>query len=94
VASGAVALGSMLAEVAHDYVVPHIHYLDRLSEPASLALAVGVTASGNIGTYYLLNPKAVAELGVGNLALLGAVSELVGDTMWAKGIKPVIDSMV
>jgi len=94
VASGAVALGSMLAEVAHDYIVENVHYLDKISEPASLALASGITGGGNVGAYYLLNQKAVGELGTANLFLLGSVSELVGDTLWAKGIKPVIDSMV
>ena len=94
VASGAVALGSMLAEIAHDYVVPHIHYLDKMAEPSSLALASATTGGGNVGAYYILNPKAVSELRTANLFLLGSVSELIGDSVWSKGLKPVIDSMV
>jgi len=29
-------------------IVPHIHWLDKVSEPSSLALASGVTGGGNI----------------------------------------------
>ena len=96
VASGAVAVGSIVAEFAHDYVVPHIHYLDKISEPASLALAGATTGGSNIAVHYLArgDGKAVQALGTGNLFLLGAVSELVGYTLWSKGIKPVIDGMV
>ena len=94
VASGAVAVGSVLAEVAHDYIMPHIHYLDKMSEPASLALAGGSTGLGNLGAYYILNPKAIPELGTGNLFLLGAVSELVGDTLYSKLVSPTLQSMV
>ena len=94
VASGAVAVGSLFAEIAHDYIVPHIHWLDKISEPSSLALASGVTGGGNVGAYYLLNPKAINELGVSNLFLLGAGSELVGDTVYSKAVLPMFQNLM
>ena len=96
VASGAVALGSLFSEVAHDYIVPHIHWLDKVSEPSSLALASGVTGGGNIAVHYLArgDGKAVNQLGVSNLFLLGAGSELIGDTLYSKGVYPMFQSMM
>ena len=96
VASGAVALGSILSEIAHDYIVPHIHYLDKLNEPAALALASATTGGGNVAVHYLSrgDGKAVEALGAGNLFLLGAVSEMVGDTVFSKFVAPTIQSMV
>jgi hypothetical protein len=94
VASGAVALGSVFAEFAHEFVMPHIHFLDKLNSPASLALASGSTAMGNVGAYYLLNPKAIPALGVGNLALLGAMSEVVGDQIYSKVINPTLQNLM
>ena len=96
VASGAVAIGSVLSEIAHDYIVPEIHYLDILNTPASLALASGTTGAGNVAVHYLSrgDGKGVEALGVGNLFLLGALREIVGDSIWSKGIKPTLDTMV
>ena len=96
VASGAVALGSVLSEMASEYILPHIHYLDRLNEPASLALTSGTTGVANVGIHYLSrgDGKGVEALGAGNLFLLGSLSEVVGDTIWSKGIKPTLDTMV
>ena len=48
VAAVAVGVGSMLSEVSHDYLLPHIHWLDKVNSPASLALASGVTGTGNV----------------------------------------------
>jgi len=96
VASGAVALGSILSEVAHDWIVPHIHYLDKLNEPAALALASATTGGGNVAVHYLSrgDGKGVEALGAGNLFLLGSVSEIIGDSIWSKGIKPTLDTMI
>ena len=34
----AVGLGSVLSEVAHEFVFPHIHYLEKNGEPSALAI--------------------------------------------------------
>ena len=96
VASGAVALGSVLSEIAHDYIVPHIHYLDKIAEPSSLALASATTGGGNVAVHYQSrgDGKGVEALGAGNLFLLGAVSEMVGDTVFSKCVNPTLQSMV
>ena len=94
VAAVAVGVGSMLSEVSHDYLQSHIHWLDKVNSPASLVLASGVTGTGNVMAYCALNPKAVSELGVMNIAGLGIVSELIGDTVYSKFAKPLIDGMV
>ena len=96
VASGAVALGSILSEVAHDQILPHIHFLDKMNEPSSLALASATTGGGNVAVHYLSrgDGKGVEALGAGNLFLLGAVSEMVGDTVFSKFVAPTIQSMV
>ena len=96
VASGAVAVGSVLSEIAHDWIVPEIHYLDKLNAPASLALASATTGGGNVAVHYLSrgDGKGVEALGAGNLFLLGCVSEMVGDTVFSKFVAPTIQSMV
>ena len=96
VAAAAVAAGSLLAEISHDYVQPMVHTFDKLSEPVSLAVAAGVTGGGNVAAHYLLrgDGKSVAQLGPSNLFLLGALSEMVGDTVYARGILPTFQSLV
>jgi hypothetical protein len=74
--------------------MPLVHILDKISEHASLALATGYTEMGNVGAYYLLNPKAIPALGVGNLALLGGISEIVGDTVYSKVIHPTLQNLM
>jgi hypothetical protein len=90
-ASGlAIGASSALAEVFHDYVFPHIFHDTKLSEPISLAVAGGVTGGASIGINYLYNNKTLNELGVGNLFLFGAVSEMVGTMVYEKGVAHLI----
>ena len=51
----AVGLGSVFAEIAHDFIFPHIHWLDKSSEKASI-----VTAGAASGPARLLADVAIA----------------------------------
>ncbi len=76
--------------------MPHRHTFDKPSEPVSLAVASGVSATGNVATQYLLrgDGKSVQVLGASNLFLLGAVSEVIGDTLYAKMVLPTYQNLV
>ena len=60
----AVLTGSLVAELIHSYVFPHIHALDKMSEPVSAILAGASNSAGAIGVFTLSNPKIVHELGL------------------------------
>ena len=46
-----VAVGSLVAELIHSYVFPHIHALDKMSEPVSAILAGASNSVGAISIY-------------------------------------------
>jgi hypothetical protein len=90
----AVGLGSVLAEVSHDFIFPHIHWLEKSSEKASMLLAGGISGAGMAGIINLANPSGVSELGLPTILGFGMVSEIVGDTIYSKFIKGGYESVV
>lgn len=83
----AVGLGSVLSEVAHEFVFPHIHYLEKNGEPSALAVASAVSSAGLYGGLYSAQPEAITALGPVPIIALGVTSEIVGDYLYANVIK-------
>ena len=82
--------GSLLADVAHDYIFPQIHVEDKVSEPVSAVLAGGINTAGVAGIYYLSNPEIVNALGLPFLAMVGVGSEVIGTYAYEKFLGPMI----
>ena len=87
----AVLTGSLVAELIHSYVFPHIHALDKMSEPVSAVLAGASNSAGAISVFYLSNPKIVNELGLPMIVMGSFLSEVVGDWMYTKFIHPMLE---
>jgi hypothetical protein len=80
----AVMLGSIVAEVAHETVFSHIHYLDKASDKTTL-LTSGAVAGGTMAAgMNVANPGSVQRLGLASLIGAGIAAELVGDIVWTK----------
>lgn len=93
-AGTAVMVGSILAEVAHSWVFPHIHFLDKSSEKASLALASGLSGAGMAGVLSVSNPAVINELGLLTILGAGVVTELVGDQVYNRFVKGAFEGIV
>jgi hypothetical protein len=91
-AAVAVGVGSVVAELSHDFIFPHIHWLDKSSDKASMFLAGGVSGAGMAGVINLANPRGIAELGLPTILGVGMVSEIVGDTIYSKFVKGAFES--
>ena len=87
----AVLTGSLVAELIHSYVFPHIHALDKMSEPVSAILAGASNSAGAIGIFTLSNPKIVNELGLPIIVAGAMMSEVVGDYVYSKFLHPMMD---
>ena len=87
----AVLTGSLVAELIHSYVFPHIHALDKMSEPVSAILAGASNSAGAIGVFTLSNPKIVNELGLPMIVAGAMMSEVVGDYVYSKFLHPMMD---
>jgi hypothetical protein len=80
----AVMLGSIVAEVAHETVFSHIHYLDKASDKTAMLTAGAVAGAGMAGALNATNPGSVARLGLPSIIAAGIASEVVGDLVWSK----------
>ena len=87
----AVLTGSLVAELIHSYVFPHIHALDKMSEPVSAILAGASNSAGAIGVFTLSNPKIVNEIGLPMIVAGAMMSEVVGDYVFSKFLNPMLD---
>ena len=87
----AVATGSIFAEVAHDFIFPHIHWLDKSSEKVSLLTAGGLSGAGMYGVIYGANPAGIQDLGATTIILAGVASEIVGDMVYTKFVKKPVE---
>jgi hypothetical protein len=87
-----IGLGSLLAEVFHDQIFPHIHWMEKASENSAMITAGGITG---IGTYALLqnsNNKVPSELGATQIVVAGILAEYVGDMVWTKVLKRQVEA--
>jgi hypothetical protein len=88
----AVGLGSVVAELSHDFIFPHISWLDKSSDKASMLLAGSTAGLGMAGVISLGNPSGIADLGLPTILGVGMVSEIVGDTIYSKFVKSTFES--
>ena len=65
----AVMTGSLVAELFHSYVFPHIHALDKASEPVSAMIAGASNSVGALSVFYLSDPQIINSLGLPGLCL-------------------------
>ena len=86
----ALAVGSGLAEIAHDYIFPQIHALEKLSEPVSATVSAGIAGSATVGTFYLSNPQAVDDIGLPMLLAYGAGIDAASQYITEKFIAPML----
>jgi hypothetical protein len=90
----AVGAGSVLAEVSHQFIFPHIHWLDKSSEKASLVLAGGLSGAGMASILSMSNPAAVNELGLATIIGAGFATELIGDQIYTRFVQKPYESFV
>jgi hypothetical protein len=81
-----IAAGSLLSEVTHNYLFPHIHWLDKSSEKVSLATAGAIAGAGTYGVIQMSNDRASADLGLSTILLAAVVSEFAGDYVYGTWI--------
>ena len=87
----AVLSGSLVAELIHSYVFPHIHALDKMSEPVSAVMAGASNSVGAVAVFYLSNPKIVSEMGLPMIIMGAMLSEVVGDYAYSKFLHPMLE---
>ena len=86
----AVMTGSLVAELFHSYVFPHIHALDKASEPVSAIVAGASCSAGAMSVFYLSDPQIINSLGLPMIVLGSVLSEVTGDYLFTKFINPML----
>jgi hypothetical protein len=87
----AVLGGSVVAELIHSYVFPHIHALDKMSEPVSAVLAGASNSVGATAVFYLSDKTIVNDLGLPMIVAGAMFSEIVGDYVYTKFVHPMVE---
>jgi hypothetical protein len=90
----ALATGSVLAEVAHEFIFPHVHWLDKSSEKASMLTSGVVAGAGMAAVVAMGNSSGVTELGLPSILAVGVASEIVGDMLYKKFTRSSYESLV
>lgn len=69
--------GSLVADLAHQYILPEFPIDDKLSYSSSMLLAPVITGAAGSILFYIMNPKSISEAG-GSIFLTGAAAEVGG----------------
>jgi hypothetical protein len=85
-----VMIGSVLAELAHSYIFPQVHFLDKMSEPVSAVVAGGACTVGAMTMFYLSDPKIINDLGIPLIVASAFLSEVSGDYIFTKFLHPML----
>lgn len=67
---------SVLSDIAHSYVLPHIPVLQKYNQQESAILGPLINAGGYIGTYYIANADSLKTLGLPMLAGQAVISDI------------------
>ena len=81
----ATASGSLISDLSHDYLLPHINKNAKLTNIESALLQLSTSAAGTSGVLLL---SGMPTNNIANAALLGAASSVVGDYVNSKFISP------
>lgn len=90
IGAGLGVAGSFLADMAHDYVLPHISKDDRLRHVEGALFAPAVSAATFYAGLTLLHPSAVAEAGRTMVLVQGAGSELAAQWLYENILSPYV----
>lgn len=90
IGAGLGVAGSFIADMAHDYVLPHISKDDRLRHVEGAVFAPAVSAATFYAGLSILHPSAVAETGRTMLLLQGAGSELAAQWVYENVLAPFV----
>jgi hypothetical protein len=82
--------GAVLADVAHDYVVPHLSKDDRLRHVEGAVFAPAVSAAAFAGGIQILNSEGLESTGLSNVLLHGAATELVAQWIYENIVAPYV----
>ena len=82
--------GSLLAELSHSYIFPHIHTLDKLSEPLTEVVAATTNTLGAGGLLYLSDKSLLNDIGMPMILMASVGSEVVGDYIYTKFLHPML----
>ena len=80
--------GAVVADLAHDYVMPHLSKDDRLRHVEGAIVAPAVSAAAFAGGIKVLNSDSLKAAGVSNVLIQGAASELVAQWLYENIVAP------
>lgn len=94
VAGGLISVGaSMLSDMAHAWILPHLSDSKRLQAMESKLLTPAMGGVGFIALAYIANPYVLSDTKTTrNLFLLGAMSEILGQFAYEALIAPMLET--
>lgn len=90
IGAGLGVAGSFIADMAHDFVLPHISKDDRLRHVEGAVFAPAVSAATFYAGLAVLHPAATAQVGRTMVLLQGAGSELAAQWMYENLLSPFV----
>jgi hypothetical protein len=90
---GAAAAGSIFSDLSHDYIIPHIPIVGgKLTDGTASLVAVGSSYAAVSASLYAANPASLADIGMLQLLMVSAGSELGGDYLYKTWIRPFMSN--
>ena len=95
VVGGAVGAGaSMLSDMAHAWILPHISANKRFENLESAALAPAVSAGATVALYKALGAAGDGGIDLKQAALIGAAGEIISVYAYGNVVLPQLDTNV
>lgn len=91
--TGAVgAASSVVAEMAHAWILPHLSPNEKFAQVESSILAPVIAGVAQVAALEFISPGASTSIGLTKVFATGAGAEIVGQYVWEKSIVPLEQS--
>lgn len=91
--TGAVgALSSVVGEMAHRFILPHLSPNEKFAQVESSILSPAVAGAAQVGVLEMLAPGSAQSVGFTKVFAIGAGAEIVGQYAWEQTLMPLEDS--
>ena len=80
---------SILTNVAHDYILPHLMKSGGKEITAQL-FGAGVQLGGTAAMTYFVNPQALSDIGLPSLAIQAVASEIISTYLYDYFVEPML----
>ena len=89
-AGGACAAGSVVSDLAHQYVLPQIYTSEKYQNAVSAAVGAGTSTAAAAGAMALAEARLPGEVGLMKIAGMAVAADAIGGYLYQNVIEPAM----